>query len=190
MKKQKILRTLTKKEIDKFDTLDNEFHKAIMTFLTNTGLRVSELINLDIKDVCFDDFTFRTQVNIIGKGSKTRIIPLNKKALEALFKLTMNSKEKLKVLFNLDSPLVVSRKRTRMTRETLARLVKKIREELKIELQLTPHVFRHQFATQLIKKGQNMKTVQTLLGHSSISTTIDIYTHTSMEDMENAVNML
>jgi len=188
--KQKVLRVLNATELKKLEAIDNEFHKAIMILLSNTGLRISELVSLNIADVCFDDLSIREVIKVMGKGKKERTVPLNQKSKEAIFVLIQHSKKQMKACFNSDSPLIVSQKRSRMTRQTVSAIVKQYREELKIETQLTPHVLRHQFATTLLKKNVNMKTVSTLLGHSSISTTIDIYTHTSSEDMKEAVDLL
>ncbi len=189
-KKQRVLRVLDSEEMKTVMSLDNIFHRAIMLLLYHTGLRVSELVSLSINDVMYSDATFKNQLTVTGKGNKQRTIPLSQKAKENLFVLIEDSKGKLKKLFNQDSPLIVTQKRTRMTREWVSKIIKKFREDNKIELQLTPHVFRHQFATSLIKRGANMKTVQTLLGHSSIAITLDTYTHTTNEDMRKAVSLL
>lgn len=189
-KKQKVLRVLNKSELDKLSLIDNEFHRAIMDLLANTGLRVSELVGLDIQNVCHGDMTLRDTVSVLGKGLKLRTIHINQKAKEALFILIQDSKSKLKKTFSIDSPLIVSQKRIRMSTRHVNRIMKDYRESLKIETQLTPHVFRHLFATKLIKKGANMKAVQTLLGHSSITTTIDTYTHVTSEDLKDTVDLL
>ena len=188
-KKEKILRVLNKRELEQVNNSSNEFHKAIMLFLSNTGLRVSELVSLNVGDIMYDDETLKNQMSVTGKGNKQRTIPLNQKAKEALFILIQQSKKEMKKCFDLDSPLIVSRKRTRMSRQHVSLILRRFREANRIETQLTPHVFRHQFATTLIKRGANMKTVQKLLGHSSIKTTIDIYTHATIEDLTEAVNL-
>ena len=189
-KKEKVLRVLNDKEIKLVNSMDNEFHKAIMLFLSNTGLRVSELVSLNVGDIAYEDLTLKNQVSVTGKGDKIRTIPLNQKAKESLFILIEDSKSKWRKLFDLSCPLITSRKRGRMTRQHLSHIVREFKVDNKIETQLTPHVFRHQFATSLIKKGANMKVVQKLLGHNSIKTTIDIYTHCTNEDMREAVEML
>lgn len=190
MKKQKVLRVLNKQELDQLKSIDSDFYKWLMIVLENTGLRISELVSLNVKDVTHNGSDIRLTIKIVGKGKKERTIPLNQKAKEGLYFFLMDSKHKMKNIWNPNDPIIVSQKRHRMSREHISREIKKIGEALNFDSPVTPHTLRHQFATTLIRKGCNLKDVQSLLGHSNIKTTLDIYTHSDSESLLEAVNLL
>jgi len=213
MKKQKVLRVLNESEKSKLFDIENKHHVAIMVLLYNTGLRIGELTGekhsykigsgeirkterppILLKDVfnfSKDKITsIKNQVTIVGKGNKQRTIPLNDQSKEAIKTLLEHNLKTVKVKIAPETPLLVSKKKTAMTRTQVSRIIKKIREDLNIDLHLTPHVFRHQFCTEIYKKTGNIKVVQTLAGHSSVKTTLDIYSHVTTEDLKNAVDTL
>ncbi|MGC8609771.1 MAG: site-specific tyrosine recombinase/integron integrase [Thermoplasmata archaeon] len=139
---------------------------VILMTLAYTGLRVSELVSLNIEDIDFYD-------NIIhiksGKGDKDRIVIIDPKVIELI-------KEYLKNEKRFSGPLFISKKKMRITSTHIERIVKKYVKLAGITKKVTPHTFRHTFATILLKNGADIRFIQQLLGHSSISTT-QIYTH-------------
>lgn len=157
--------------------------KAMLEVLYATGLRVSELVNLEISDVSLRQGVVR----IIGKGNKERLVPLGEEAiywLEYYFKYARNDLLKngaIDVLFP-------SRLGKKMTRQTFWHRIKyyAILTGINIEA-LSPHVLRHAFATHLLNHGADLRVVQMLLGHSSLSTT-QIYTHVATERLKQLHN--
>lgn len=150
-------------------------NKAMLELMYASGLRVSELISLQVKDIDLKE----ALVKVMGKGSKERIIPLGDYALEALevyihlyrdtlFKNTYND---YLFLNNHGKPL---------TRQGFFKIVKKIAKEKGIKTNFSPHTLRHSFATHLLDRGADLRSIQELLGHADISTT-QIYTHVSNE---------
>lgn len=150
--------------------------RAIMEVLFSTGMRVSELCALS-----FDDINFESgEIVVLGKGRKTRVVFLSKDALFWLDQYLKNigfvregpnASEKEK-----DMPIFISKKNERLSVRTIERIVKKYAGEAGIMKKVSPHTFRHSFATDLLSAGADMRSVQSLLGHSSITTT-QIYTH-------------
>jgi integrase/recombinase XerD len=148
---------------------------AIMEMLYSSGLRVSELCQLDIYDI--DE----VQVRVMGKGGKERVVPVGKKALEVLDYYLLEyrdimAKAKQKALF-------VSRRGKRIDRITVWRRVKEYAKQAGITKTISPHTFRHSFATHLLDHGASLRVIQELLGHVSISTT-DRYTHISRSKVQ------
>ncbi|MBA7665937.1 Tyrosine recombinase XerC [subsurface metagenome] len=164
-------------------------NRTIVIFALNTGLRVSELTGLNVGDVL--NGHIRRELKIrkeIAKGKRERIIPLNKKAREAIKELLEYNEEK-KYPRDQDDPLFVSKRRRRISSRQVENIIKQLRKDSEIDVDITPHTLRHTFATRVYNKTGNLRIVQTLLGHSSIKTT-EIYTHVRREDLEKAVNLI
>lgn len=163
---------------DKFDYRN----KAMIELLYATGLRISELINLKITNINFD----QDYVKTMGKGSKERIIPIGDYAkyyLKIYIDLYRND-----FLKNKESEYIfISNHGKKMTRQTFFLLLKKIAKEKGIKTDFSPHTLRHSFATHLLKYGADLRSIQELLGHSSISTT-QIYTHVENEKLKSDYN--
>ncbi|HID94041.1 MAG TPA: tyrosine recombinase XerC [bacterium (Candidatus Stahlbacteria)] len=156
--------------------------KAILEMLYGTGMRASELIGLNLSDIDILEEVIRVR----GKGGKERILPLPemaKKALKEYLQLRKPSLVKGFLLKCEDGPLLLSKRKTRLTTRSLIRIVKKYLGRVAELTQMSPHTLRHTFATHLLDKGCDLKTVQELLGHSSISTT-QIYTHITPERLK------
>ena len=149
--------------------------RAIIEIMYATGVRVSELVSLDIDDVDLDE----NFVRCMGKGSKERIIPVHDEAVETVRKYLQGGRE------SLAGPaagraLFVSRKGGRLTRQALWLILKSRAQAAGIERKITPHTLRHSFATHLLIGGAQLRHVQELLGHASITTT-QVYTHLTSE---------
>lgn len=171
--------TLTVKEIDKlldialitvFDYRD----KAMLELMYGTGLRVSELVSLTVYDVDF----YNAFLRIKGKGSKERIVPINNASLKYL-KLYLNRRSLLLKKKTSDE-LFLNARGEGISRQGFFKNLKKILAKKGMPVNISPHSLRHSFATHLIENGADLRSVQTMLGHSDITTT-KIYTHISNE---------
>mgnify|MGYP001626199211 FL=1 len=140
-------------------------HVILMT-LAFTGLRVSELVSLNVEDIDFYENIIHVKS---GKGDKDRIVVLDSGVLNLI-------KEYLKGEKRLTGPVFISKKKVRITTTQIERIVKKYVRMAGINKKVTPHTFRHTFATTLLRNGADIRFIQQLLGHSSIATT-QIYTH-------------
>jgi len=169
---------LTVEEIDKIvaaiDLSKPEGHrnKAIIETLYGCGLRVSELINLKMTNVNFDE----KYVLVFGKGSKERIVPINDRALKEIDIYINHYRNKQYINKIYRDILFLNRRGAKLTRFMINFIVKDLAKKAGINKNVTPHTFRHSFATHLIEGGADLRAVQEMLGHESILTT-EIYTH-------------
>mgnify|MGYP000821738595 FL=1 len=156
---------------------------AIITLFLNCGMRLSELVGINIKDIDFNE----CKLNVIGKGNKERTIYLNKACMNAIDDY-LNIRPKEKIQYNSKDALFLSERRERISNRTVQYIVKQ--ELLKAGLDINKysvHKLRHTAATLMYKYGNvDIRALQELLGHASISTT-EIYTHVDNEQVRNAV---
>ncbi|MBF0123220.1 MAG: site-specific tyrosine recombinase XerD [Candidatus Omnitrophica bacterium] len=145
--------------------------KAILEIFYASGLRVSELVDLRVDSVNFD----MGFVRCVGKGSKERLIPVGKSAMEALAKYLKGARVKVLKGRQVDS-LFVSRLGKKISRQSIWKGIKFYAQKAGIKKTIKPHTLRHTFATHLLEHGADLRSVQEMLGHSDISTT-QIYTH-------------
>lgn len=156
--------------------------RAILECLYSSGLRVSELCSLDIRDIDYSD----GDVRVLGKRARERQIPVGSFALAALGEyLRRGRPELLKNGCSAESEkaLFLNRQGTRLTPRSVARLVRRYVQMASLIRRCTPHTLRHSFATHLLEHGADLRSVQELLGHQSISTT-QIYTHVTRERLK------
>ena len=146
-------------------------NRAILEMLYSCGLRVSELVNLRISDLFFDEGFIR----VIGKGNKQRLIPVGEPAVKAV-NLWLDVRRHWPVAKDSEDCLFVNRRGRKMTREMVFLIVKEQAELAGIRKDISPHTFRHSFATHMVENGADLRVVQQMLGHESILTT-EIYTH-------------
>ena len=161
--------------------LTDEFNirnRLIIELLYATGLRVSELSNLKIAD-----FNFKTkEIRVIGKGSKERIVFFGEYANEVLLLYLKEARPKLSKQSN--EYLLLNKNGTKLSTRGIELVIEKVIKELSIKHHISPHTLRHTFATDLLNNGADLKSVQELLGHSSLSTT-QIYTHLTNESLRS-----
>ena len=161
------------------NTKEGQREKVILEILYSSGVRVSELVNIKLKDIDFGEKT----IIICGKGNKERIVSFGEYALDMLNKYINDGRKEL--LGNIDSEyLIVGNNKEKLTTRRIEQIIDNIIKHTSIKLNITPHVFRHTFATHLLDQGCDLIVVQELLGHTSLSST-EIYTHVSNEQIRN-----
>ncbi len=152
--------------------------KALLELMYATGVRVSELINLRQIDLLFDMEIIR----VFGKGSKERLVPIGKVAIKWVREYQLKVRPKLVKIGSGDF-LFLSRLGRKLTRMSVYKIVKKYASMAGIKKEIHPHTLRHSFATHLLEGGSDLRSVQEMLGHASITTT-QIYTHISNETLK------
>ena len=171
-KKKTLPRILTNKEVDLFlkqpkcDSLKGYRDKAMLELLYATGIRVSELIELDIKDVSCELGFARC-----GEGNSERVIPLYPAAISALSDYLENARPLL-IANQAEKALFVNLNGERMTRQGFWKIIKQYQKSAKITTEITPHVLRHSFAAHLIQNGAEIGVVKEIMGHADISSTM------------------
>jgi len=154
--------------------------RAMFEILYSCGLRVSEIINLKIQNIDLEEEILR----FTGKGNKERIVPLGRKAINFLDKYLKEGRSIILRKINCRTDYVfINRSGRKLTRQGFWKILKKYARKVGINKNLYPHIFRHSFATHMIQRGADLRTVQELLGHSSISTT-EIYTNLDKEHIK------
>ena len=164
------------KMIDSIDLSQPNGHrnKAMIEVMYGCGLRVSELIGLQVSDIYREDGFLR----IFGKGSKERLVPIGNSSLKILFQYIDGARLHIKPKPKYTDIVFLNSRGTGLTRQSVFLLVKELAEKNGIKKTISPHTFRHSFATHLLEGGANLLAVQQMLGHASVSTT-EIYTHIS-----------
>ncbi len=159
-------------------------NRAIIEVLYACGLRVSELTNLKLSNTYFDI----GYVKVRGKGNKERIIPIGEEAIKHL-KFYIADRNKMSNIKSGSEDIVfLNRRGGQLTRNMIFIIIRELSKKAGIKQKVSPHTFRHTFATHLIEGGANLRVVQDLLGHKSIITT-EIYTHLDMNYLKETINM-
>ncbi|MEO0096452.1 MAG: site-specific tyrosine recombinase/integron integrase [candidate division WOR-3 bacterium] len=168
---------LTYEQIKEGFVIDNKRDRAIMELLYSCGLRASELVGLNLEDIDFN----REEVRVRGKGKKERIVPLGRVAKAAILKYLGERSEIKKP----SSPpaLFLNYRGGRLTTRSLQRIVNRYLKRVADASGTNPHILRHTFATHLLENGADLRAVQELLGHASLST-VQIYTHLTTEHLK------
>lgn len=161
---------------------EGQRNKAMIETLYSCGLRVTELINLKISNM-YPDLGF---IRVVGKGNKERLIPISPKALKEI-DLYYQDRRRLPKIENSDGNIVfLNRRGKRLTRVMIFTIVKNLANKIRIKKKISPHTFRHSFATHLVEGGADLRAVQEMLGHESILTT-EIYTHLDSEYLRDTI---
>ena len=158
-------------------------NRAILETLYSCGLRVSELVNLRLSNLHFE----QEFVKIAGKGEKERLVPISKRAIEDIKKYMVGYRRKLKIDKSSENILFLNRRGRKLSRVMIFTIIKNLAQKIKLEKSISPHTFRHSFASALVKGGADLRAVQEMLGHESILTT-EIYTHLDKEFLKETVN--
>lgn len=186
---RKLPDTLSEKEIDRLiaaidlSTPEGERNRAMLETLYGCGLRVSELIGLRLSDLFFEeDF-----IKVTGKGDKQRFVPIsaiNKKYIDTY-------RNEIRVHVNIKNGfqdiLFLNRRGKQLTRAMLFTIVKKLGTSIGLQKNISPHTFRHSFATHLLENGADLRAIQQMLGHESITTT-EIYMHVDRTHLAEVMN--
>ena len=157
-------------------------NRAMLEVLYSSGLRVSELINLKMNHVYFDIGFLR----IIGKGNKERLVPIGKSAIKYMKIYIEEVRCHLKIDPEFENYVFLNRRGKSLTRVMIFIIIKDLVKVAGIKKKVSPHTFRHSFATHLVEGGADLRAVQEMLGHESITTT-EIYTHLDREYLKQVV---
>ena len=177
--------TETLLNIPDLNTLLGIRDSAMMETLYSTGMRVSELAGLDVSDVDFSGGV----VKVKGKGKKERLLPIGNHALNAIqtYMDKRNSGSSVRVSSRNSKALFLNNRGGRLTERSVARMLEKYVKKAGMNLKISPHTFRHSFATHLLDRGADLRSVQEFLGHANLSTT-QIYTHITTERLKEVYN--
>ena len=183
----KLPEVLTEDEIKRLISsinLDSEFgqrNKTIIEVLYGTGIRVSELIELKLSNIFFKENILK----VTGKGNKERFVPLGKIAIIEIKKY-LNNRDKLKINSKFSDILFLNRYGRQLTRSMIFKVINDSSKNAEIDKKISPHTLRHSYATHLLKNGADLRTIQLILGHESITTT-EIYTHLDTFHLEDVL---
>jgi len=161
---------------------EGQRNRAILELLYGSGLRVSELINLKLSEVDFKN----NILLITGKGNKQRLVPLGEISKKQILLYVDNYRIHQNIKKGSEDILFLNRRGNKLSRQMIFLIIKKQCEISGIQKDISPHTFRHSFATHLVQGGADLRVVQQLLGHSSIITT-EIYTHLNTDDLRDAI---
>ena len=176
--KRKLPEFLSVEEIDKMiscvdkSTHEGERNATILETLYSCGLRVSELVSLKITDLHLTN----DYIKIVGKGNKERLVPIGKVAKKLINNYLHNLRVHLSIKRDSEDILFLNRRGGKLSRVMVFYIIKDLADKAGIKKTLSPHTFRHSFATHLVEGGADLRAVQEMLGHESITTT-EIYTH-------------
>ena len=180
--------TLSVEEIDMLiNSIDlskpeGERNKAILETLYGCGLRVSELVNIRISNLFFNEGFMR----VSGKGNKERLVPVGRTALKHILIYMESVRSHQMIRKGFEDTLFLNRRGSKLTRVMIFTIIKKIALKIGLKKTISPHTFRHSFATHLVEGGADLRAVQEMLGHESITTT-ELYTHLDREYLRSTI---
>ena len=185
---RKLPDTLSIKEIDlilsqiELSHPQGERNRAILETLYSCGLRVTELITLQISDLFFEEGFIR----VIGKGDKQRFVPINVETQKFIVIYMNHIRNHIKVQKGFEDTLFLNRRGKQLTRNMIFLIIKELAEKAGVEKKVSPHTFRHSFATHLLENGADLRSIQQMLGHESITTT-EIYMHVDKSFLKGVI---
>ena len=175
-------------EIDEIDALlaaidlsaaEGERNHAMLETLYSCGLRVSELIGLRFSDLYFDEGFIR----VIGKGNKERLVPVSPQVVKEISTYTAQSRLEVPIKKGHEHFIFLNRRGAALTRVMIFTIIKQLAQKIGLGKQISPHTFRHSFATHLMNNGADLNAVKELLGHASLAAT-QVYTHNTIEKLK------
>ena len=181
--------TLSVEEIDALiagiDLSTDEGHRnrAIIETLYGCGLRVSELVSLRLSDLFFDEGFIR----VLGKGNKQRLVPIGSHTQKEINNYLLYQRKKVPQVKEFSDIVFLNRRGKQLTRAMIFTLIRQAAANIGLTKQISPHTFRHSFATHLLENGANLRAIQLMLGHESITTT-EIYTHVEHAYLSQVIN--
>lgn len=186
---RKLPDTLSIEEIDTLisvidlSTLQGERNRAIIETLYSCGLRVSELTNLKISDLFFDEGF----IMVTGKGNKQRFVPISPLTQKYIHLYKNDVRPHIPIVEAFRDTLFLNRRGKQLTRAMIFTIVKQLAVKADIDKTISPHTFRHSFATHLLENGADLRSIQLMLGHESITTT-EIYMHIDKSHLSKVIN--
>ncbi|MDD2382312.1 MAG: site-specific tyrosine recombinase XerD [Mariniphaga sp.] len=186
---RKLPEILTMEEIDmlidavNLEKAEGQRNKAMLETLYSCGLRVSELVNLKISNLYFDQGFLKIE----GKGDKERLVPVSSRAVQEIEKYMEGYRKDLKIQKESENIVFLNRRGKKLSRVMVFTIIKNLSEKINLKKKISPHTFRHSFATHLINGGADLRAVQEMLGHESILTT-EIYTHLDRDYLKNTIH--
>jgi integrase/recombinase XerD len=175
---RKLPDTLSEKDINSLiSSIDlshpqGERNRTIIETLYSCGLRVSELINLKISDLFFDEGF----IKVVGKGNKERFVPIHNTAKKYITFYITKLRTQVAPKKDFEDTLFLNRRGNALTRQMIFTIIRQLAEKINLDKKISPHTLRHSFATHLIKNGADLRAIQQMLGHESITTT-EVYVH-------------
>lgn len=161
---------------------EGQRNKAMLETLYSCGLRVSELVGLKITNLFFDQGFIKVE----GKAGKERLVPVSGRAVDEVGRYMNDYRKKLNIAKDSENILFLNRRGKKLSRVMIFTIIKNLADKIGLEKSISPHTFRHSFATHLINGGADLRAVQEMLGHESILTT-EIYTHLDREYLKSTI---
>ncbi|SHI47485.1 integrase/recombinase XerD [Flavobacterium haoranii] len=186
---RKLPDTLSTNEIDSLisaidlSTPEGERNRAMLETLYSCGLRVSELITLKISDLFFNEGF----IKVTGKGDKQRFVPISKSTEKFIAIYTSEIRNKLNIQKGFEDTLFLNRRGKQLTRAMVFTIIKDLAVKIGLKKSISPHTFRHSFATHLLENGADLRSIQLMLGHESITTT-EVYMHLDRTFLAEVLN--
>ncbi len=165
------------------DKSEGQRNKAMLETLYSCGLRVSELVNLKVTNLFFEQGFIKVE----GKAEKERLVPVSNRAIEEINKYRNGYRQTLKIEKESQNVLFLNRRGRKLSRVMIFTIIKNLADKINLNKKISPHTFRHSFATHLINGGADLRAVQEMLGHESILTT-EIYTHLDRDYLKNTIH--
>lgn len=162
---------------------EGQRNKAMLETLYSCGLRVSELVNLKITNLFFEQGFIKVE----GKAGKERLVPVSGRAVDEINRYLSGYRKLLNVVKGSENILFLNRRGKKLSRVMIFTIIKLLAEKIGLDKKISPHTFRHSFATHLINGGADLRAVQEMLGHESILTT-EIYTHLDKDYLKSTIN--
>ena len=157
-------------------------NRAILEILYGSGIRVSELTNLSLSNLFFEE----DMIRVHGKGNKQRLVPMGGISKEFLEEYIAETRKNQKISVKDKDIVFLNRRGNGLTRQMIFTLIKDLAIKANVKKQVGPHTFRHSFATHLLENGADLRTIQILMGHESITTT-EIYTHLDTQHLRSVI---